>query len=554
MATRKIKDAQDTTTNELIYFKGHAKATYMSDGRNVEEAIHQIGTGEGGGGITVETDPIFSASPAAGITEEQIVAWDDLDEMVALLDKDVATLTGDVQEVQESLTDLDTIRSGAAKGATAVQPGDIEDVARLDEEYVVANGIVSKQDVYYHLPDITTDDTAHTLATKDDVSLAVETYIADFTIMSLRDGIYNGVNVDCNVQGLVDAMNANKVILVREDEDSSYKGVYVLNGYAEDFLYFSIVDTSGNILWCEGTDYKSLQGIDARTLYERSWDYKQDELVSGENIKTINGENILGSGDITISGGSGEQGPQGEKGDKGDKGDTGVGVQSVKQTTISNTDGGSNVVTVTLTNGATSTFTVKNGSKGSTGTNGTNGKDGADGEDGATFTPSVDSAGNLSWTNNKGLANPPTVNIKGPKGDAGEGGGSSGGGGVETITLSGGFGNPLIIEEMLAEKRYWLYVEGGIDGTEESIVIGGFEGDGVKDGAHIRRFYAVIECASPMGGTFNVSLSLPDVVIRWSTGTPIPIIGDGLYELSITQVIESGYAYYNAVLTSFSQS
>lgn len=43
------------------------------------------------------------------------------------------------------------------------------------------------------------------------------------------------------------------------------------------------------------------------------------------------------------------------------------------------------------------------------------------GVDGATFTPSVDSAGNLSWSNNKGLANPPTVNIKGPKGDAVEG-------------------------------------------------------------------------------------------------------------------------------------
>lgn len=43
------------------------------------------------------------------------------------------------------------------------------------------------------------------------------------------------------------------------------------------------------------------------------------------------------------------------------------------------------------------------------------------GVDGATFTPNVDSAGNLSWSNNKGLANPPTVNIKGPKGDAVEG-------------------------------------------------------------------------------------------------------------------------------------
>ena len=33
--------------------------------------------------------------------------------------------------------------------------------------------------------------------------------------------------------------------------------------------------------------------------------------------------------------------------------------------------------------------------------------------DGATFTPSVDKAGNLSWTNDKGRENPATVNIKG---------------------------------------------------------------------------------------------------------------------------------------------
>lgn len=31
---------------------------------------------------------------------------------------------------------------------------------------------------------------------------------------------------------------------------------------------------------------------------------KQDKLVSGTNIKTINGESIVGSGDISISGGS----------------------------------------------------------------------------------------------------------------------------------------------------------------------------------------------------------------------------------------------------------
>ena len=43
------------------------------------------------------------------------------------------------------------------------------------------------------------------------------------------------------------------------------------------------------------------------------------------------------------------------------------------------------------------------------------------GESGATFTPSVSASGAISWTNNKGLANPSPVNIKGPKGDTGAG-------------------------------------------------------------------------------------------------------------------------------------
>ena len=32
-------DAKDLDTNELIYFKGHAKSTYTSNGKNVEEAF-----------------------------------------------------------------------------------------------------------------------------------------------------------------------------------------------------------------------------------------------------------------------------------------------------------------------------------------------------------------------------------------------------------------------------------------------------------------------------------------------------------------------------------
>lgn len=186
---------------------------------------------------------------------------------------------------------------------------------------------------------------------------------------------------------------------------------------------------------------------------------------------------------------------------------------------------------------------------------GTNGKDGADG---ATFTPSVDSAGNLSWTNNKGLTNPPTVNIKGPKGDAGEGGGSSGGETIETIEEFGGFGNPLVIDEMLAEKRYYLFIE-NVSGGEETIEIDSFEGNDVSDVTTIKHFYAVINAMSSgvAGGEvgdatpFDIILILPDVNIKWANNIVPTITGEGLFELSITQINDHGLVYYNAVLTPF---
>lgn len=93
-------------------------------------------------------------------------------------------------------------------------------------------------------------------------------------------------------------------------------------------------------------------------------------------------------------------------------------------------DGVSPTFSITeLANGYQLTITDANGEKTINiydGLNGTNGKDGADGlngQDGATFTPSVSESGDLSWTNDKDLPNPPTVNIKGPPGEGGSGGG-----------------------------------------------------------------------------------------------------------------------------------
>lgn len=303
-------------------------------GAQVEEFLDQIANGEiGGGGITTETDPIFSASPAASITDAKKAEWDNKVDKVSGKQLSTEDFTSALKTKLEGLSNYDD--------------------TELSEALSTLRGDFDK-------------------LVSGDTTTAIKTFNE---VISFLDGI---------------------------------------------------------------TDTQDLESIIASI----------EQQIAGKYTKP--------SGGIPASDLAPDVFLQGEKGDKGDKGDTGatgpqgVSVTSVVQTTTSSADGGSNVMTVTLSNGSKSTFTVKNGSKGSqgekgdkgdtgaTGTDGTNGKDGADGEDGATFTPSVDANGNLSWTNDKGLSNPPTVNIKGPKGDSGEGGGSSSGKEIVEVIVDSG--------------------------------------------------------------------------------------------------------------------
>lgn len=103
----------------------------------------------------------------------------------------------------------------------------------------------------------------------------------------------------------------------------------------------------------------------------------------------------------------------------GEKGEPGRGIVSTERTSGTGAAGTTDIYTITYTDGTTSTFTVYNGANGKDGGTGSGGS-GENGEDGATFTPYVDAAGNLSWSNDKGLANPDTVNIMGPRGEQGK--------------------------------------------------------------------------------------------------------------------------------------
>ena len=100
---------------------------------------------------------------------------------------------------------------------------------------------------------------------------------------------------------------------------------------------------------------------------------KSDGTSATFTVKNGSKGSVGAVGPTGAAGNTGPLGPTGATGSVGPTGPTGAAATaSGKQTATSNADGGSNVYTFTL-NGATSTLTVKNGSKGSAGAAGTRG-------------------------------------------------------------------------------------------------------------------------------------------------------------------------------------
>lgn len=197
-----------------------------------------------------------------------------------------------------------------------------------------------------------------------------------------------------------------------------------------------------------------LRTVDGYIQYSNDGGATWENLIALAELKGEKGE----KGDTGATGPQGEpgeRGPQGETGPQGPQGETGPagpeGPEGPKGATgpagpdgapgkdgspgkdgadgAPGQDGFSPSASVAETGtGATITITdktgtttaeIKNGKDGAPGKAGTNGKDGAPGVDGTTFTPSVSAAGDLSWTNDGGKANPAPVNLKGPQGETG---------------------------------------------------------------------------------------------------------------------------------------
>lgn len=133
MATRQIKDAKDLSTNELIYFKGHAQATYMSDGRTVEEAIT---SSTGGSGGTIDTSNFATKTE---LTQKQDVI-SDIDTIRTNAANYKGTVTGVKVNGSTKSPSSGTVDIGNV--ATSVK---IDNVSKSPASGVVNLGYVNKQ-------------------------------------------------------------------------------------------------------------------------------------------------------------------------------------------------------------------------------------------------------------------------------------------------------------------------------------------------------------------------------------------------------------------------
>lgn len=381
------------------------------------DIVSQGGGGEGGGGITVETDPVFSASPAASITEAKKEEWD---------------------AKQDAIEDLDAIRAGAAKGTTALQEeqykGTVTGVTFYGKDYTPD----SDGKVYMGYPDvgavkeITINGSTKTpangvvdlgtvLTQHQDISQKADlsngkilaSQLPDYILGQVMYGgvINSGDSSNINVQTSINYQNkynVSQTATINKYQFWGQTGVYFISGANGTFFDIEVkvgdwlISTGSSVAKVDNTDAVSsvagLTGvIDASALGKElsyndlkdkptipsavtestvsGWGFtkntgtltgvaingttinasngvvyipnasmgsygttklnsstnststleaatpsavkaaydlandKQDKLVSGSNIKTINGQSIVGSGNLIIEGGSGGVAP-----------------------------------------------------------------------------------------------------------------------------------------------------------------------------------------------------------------------------------------------------
>ena len=153
------------------------------------------------------------------------------------------------------------------------------------------------------------------------------------------------------------------------------------------------------------------------------------------------------------------------------------------------------------------------------------GAKGSNGAPGATFRPSVDAAGNISWTNDGGLDNPASQNIRGPAGQNGEQG-PAGASAFEAAVDAGYQGTEATFNAALAALPYHgaRHLPGGADPISirtESLENGAVTAEKISPGAVSVSYAAELDPANWEGTTapFTQTVSVPGLL-----GSDTPLV------------------------------
>lgn len=238
MSTRKIKNARDLESNELIYFKSHAQATFMSDGSTVEDVINEIKE-TGGADLT---DYVTTTQLNTSLSGKQ----DTISDLANIRNKvgTVDTLSSGVDELTDLISEVSRTSvtgisiNGTTKTGTTIALGTVvTGVTMNGSAKTVSNGKV----------DLGTIITAHqTLKTINGESIVGSGNIeisggsSDANVQAVETGdVLDDVNVDYATSAYVDGLvgDINSVLdNIIDGSGSNNSQKYIL--WNDSFLVF----------------------------------------------------------------------------------------------------------------------------------------------------------------------------------------------------------------------------------------------------------------------------------------------------------------------------
>lgn len=110
-----------------------------------------------------------------------------------------------------------------------------------------------------------------------------------------------GVTEDCTFTGKLEVQLSTTTTLPAEKSQNPITTFYIGGWWHVHTFDYDVINSTYNHLFLKALD-DNIQIGAVWVVSTDPTDSKQDKLISGTNIKTINGNDILGSGDITIQG------------------------------------------------------------------------------------------------------------------------------------------------------------------------------------------------------------------------------------------------------------